>query len=182
MHGCPIEVVLELQVAPRRDESALCHFRLAWDEVETRQRHHCEASLRLPLVPTGQLSEFPIQAEVAQKRALKLSARLLSQAIEKISQKDRQVGRKALQAALDVLGEAPPCEEIAQARRQIESLVEQLERGDFRGASKSASYVSYASSLGSVSLHGWVKQFLSLPPDQRTAEKAEELRRASGWM
>jgi Ca-activated chloride channel family protein len=182
VHGCPIEVVLELQVSARRQQHELCHFRLAWSDVQTQRRHRCESSLSLPVVPRGQLSEFPLHLEVAQKRAIKLSARLLGQAIEKLGKQDRAVGRQALQSALDVLGEAPACEEIEQARSQIESLFVQLERGDFGGASKSASFVSSASSLGSVVMHGWVKQFLALPPELRTPEKADELRRASGWM
>ncbi|MBX3166468.1 MAG: VWA domain-containing protein [Candidatus Eremiobacteraeota bacterium] len=182
VHGCPVEVVIELQVAPQSEERDLCRFRLAWNEVETQNRQSTEVRLRLPVVPRGQLSEFPLNLEVAQKRALKLSARLLGEAIGKIDQKERAVARQALQAALDVLGEAPACAEIEQSRQQLQSLLQQLENGDFSGARKFATFASSSVSLGSIVMHGWVKAFMALPPDQRTPEKAEELRKASGWM
>lgn len=182
VHGCPVEVVIELQVAPQSEERDLCRFRLAWNDVETQNRQSTEVRLRLPVVPRGQLSEFPLNLEVAQKRALKLSARLLSDAITKIDQKDRGVARQALQSALDVLGEAPDCADIELARTQLQTLLQQLENGDFSGARKSATYSSSYSSMGSVVMHGWVRAFIALPPDQRTPEKAEELRKASGWM
>lgn len=182
VHGCPIDVVIELQVSSQTEERDLCRFRLAWTGVEDQQRLCIDSQLRLPVVPRGQLSEFPLNTEVAQARALKLSARLLSEAISKIDQKDRGEARQVLQSALDILGEAEPCAEIEQTRKQVQELLQQLERGDFSGARKSATYASSSLSMGSVVLHGWVKAFLALPPDERTPEKAEELRRASGWM
>ena len=182
VHGCPIDVVVELQVSPQTEERDLCRFRLAWTGVEEQQRLCIDAQLRLPVVPRGQLSEFPLNEEVAQIRALKLSARLLSDSIAQIDRKERTQARETLRAALDVLGEAEACDEIEQTRKQVQELVQQLERGDLSGARKGATYASSSVSMGSVALHGWVKAFLALPPDERTPEKAEELRKASGWM
>ncbi|MFN8613192.1 MAG: VWA domain-containing protein [Vulcanimicrobiota bacterium] len=181
VHGCPISVVVELEVEPQSQERDLCRVRLAWTEVESEVRRSTTVGLRLPVVPRGALSEFPFNAEVAQQRALKLSARLISNAIEKIDAKDRPGALAALEMALDVLNEADACAEIEQVSQQIARLRQQVENGELGVARKAASYSSSSISMGSVVMSGFIKAFLALPAEERTPEKLEELRRAHGW-
>lgn len=181
VHGCPLSVVVELQVEPQVQERELCRVRLAWTEVETEVRRSTTVGVRLPVVPRGALSEFPLNVEVAQQRALKLSARLLSEAIAKIDQKDRGGALEALKSALDALRETEPSSEIEQTIAQIKSLEQQIVNGDLGNARKTASYSSSSMSVGSVVMSGFIRQFLALPPEERTPEKLEELRQANGW-
>lgn len=180
VHGCPIDLVLELQVPPQKTERELCRFRLAWTERESELRRHLENSLQLPVVPRGQLSEFPVNPLVAQKHAHKLSARLLSEAIQSIDQKDIAGARAKLQAGLNLLKEADSNCEIADSIQQFQTLLQQLDGGQLGSVRKHASYASSSVSMGSVSMSGSIRRFLALPPDQRTPEKFEELRNSEG--
>ncbi|MBS2039505.1 VWA domain-containing protein [bacterium] len=181
VHGCPLSVVVELQVEPQVQERELCRVRLAWTEVESEVRRSTTVGLKLPVVPRGALSEFPLQPEVAQQRALKLSARLLSGAIEKLDCKDRDAALASLESALDALREADPCSEIEHITAQVVELKKQIENGQLGAARKQASYSSSSISMGSVVMSGFVRAFLALPPDERTPEKLEELKKAHGW-
>lgn len=177
VHGCPLDVVVELQVEPQVRSRDLCSFRLAWTEVEKGRRYHSEVVLQLPVVPAGALAEFPVDTEVAQQRAIKLSARLLSEAISQIDAKDREGARQTLARALSCLGECEQGPEIQQTRAQIQRLKAQLESGDVGGARKAARYSSVSSSVSSIVLHRGIREFLALPIEERTPEKFEEIRR-----
>lgn len=180
VHGCPLEVVVELLVAAHAQEKDLCRFRLAWTDLEHDRRCRLVCPLRLPLVPQGQLSEFPVNAEVAQKRALKLSARHLLEAMGYIDRRDRPGARAALQAGLDLVKEAQPCPELSDMVGQFQRLLQQLDGGDTGSVRKAACFSSSSVSLGSISMSRAVRQFMELPPEQRTPERFEELRRTYG--
>lgn len=176
VHGCPLSVVVELQVEPQVSERELCRVRLAWTEVESEVRRSTTVGFKLPVVPRGALSEFPLNPVVAQQRALKLSARLLSNAITQIDARQRDQALANLESALDALREAEPCAEIEQTLSQILSLKQQVENGQMGVARKQASYSSSSISMGSVSMSGFIRAVMALAPEERTPEKVEELR------
>lgn len=159
----------------------LCGFRLAWTALERDRRCTLRTVLRLPLVPHGQLSEFPVNQEVAHKRALKLSARHLLEALQCLDRCDRPAAKAALQAGLDLVKESQTCPELHDMAGQFRKLMQQLDGGDAGTVRKAASYSSSSISLGNISMSRSVRQFMALPPDQRTPEKFEELRRDEGF-
>ena len=169
------------QHTPQSEIGELCRFRLAWTERESELRKSLEKSLQLPVVARGQLCEFPVNPLVAQKHAHKLSARLLSEAIQSIDQQDLPGARARLQAGLNLLKEAESNPEITDSIRQFESLLQQLDGGQTSSVRKHASYASSSVSMGSISMNGSIREFLALPPDQRTPEKFEELRKSQGF-
>jgi Ca-activated chloride channel family protein len=177
VHGCPIEVALDLSVQPHLLEKDLCRFQLSWWDIEADARRHVEARLRLPLVPRGQLSEFPVNPEVAQKRAIKASARFLQTAIEKIDARDKAGARAALQSGLSLIRESGSSPELADMAKQFQRLLTQLDQGDSGGARKMASYTSSSVSLSSVSTSRAIRKFIALPAEERTAERWEQLQR-----
>lgn len=175
VHGCPIDVVLEFLVPEMAAEVDLCDFRLAWTEVATGQRHSLHETLRLPVVPHGQLSEFPVNEEVAQKRALQISARIMRDAIDLLDRQDRTAATKALNFGLHVLAEAGRAPELDDASKQFQRLLSDLERGAVGSARKEARFYSGSVSLGSVMISSGIREFMALPPEQRTPEKMQEL-------
>lgn len=175
VHGCPIDVVVELLVPALEGQVDLCEFRLAWTELETGQRHHSMHSLRLPVVPQGQLSEFPLNLEVARKGALQASARCMREAIELLDRQDRDHAGKALRFGLQMLSEAGPHPELEDAARQFRRLLSDLERGAVGSARKEARSYSGSLSMGSVVLNSGFREFMALPAHERTQEKLNEL-------
>jgi Ca-activated chloride channel family protein len=175
VHGNPIDVVLELLVPAMLTEHDLCRFRLAYTDVQTGQRHHTHHTLRLPVVPAGQLSEFPLNPEVLQKRALQLSARTLQKAVALIDLNDTVGAKAALQSGLDLLSQAGTSAELADTANQLRQLLQSLERGAVGSVRKQATYYSGSVSLSSISLSGGIREFMALPAEERTPEKLNEL-------
>lgn len=175
VHGCPIDVVLEFLVPEMAAEVELCDFRLAWTEVATGQRQSLHETLRLPVVPHGQLSEFPVNEEVARKRALQLSARIMSEAIDLLDRQDRAAATKALNFGLHLLSEAGQAPELDDASKQFRRLLSNLAQGAVGSARKEAKFYSSSVSLGSVAISSGIREFMALPPEQRTPEKMQEL-------
>ena len=175
VHGCPIDVVIELLVPALKGQLDLCEFRLAWTELETGERHHSRHSLRLPVVPRGQLSEFPLDLEVARKGALQASARCMREVIELLDRQDRDHAGKALRFGLQILSEAGPHPELEDAARQFQRLLADLERGAVASMRKEARSYSGSLSLGSVVFNTGFREFMALPAHERTPEKLNEL-------
>ena len=178
VHGNPIDVVMEFSVPAQTRVQDLVHFRLAWTDVESGRRHTMKHSLRLPVVPMGQLVEFPLNTEVLRKRAVQLAARVLKQAAKAIERHDHAGARQALQDGLAALREAGRSEELEQHVRQLTGMLRGLDTGSYSEVRKQA--VSSSSSfsmgsMGSVLLSSGVKRWLELPEDQRTPEKLNEM-------
>lgn len=175
VRGCSVEVVLELLVPPAYDKQDLCVFRLAWTESESGARKRLYQTLHLPVVSSGQLSEFPGSDEVLQKRAVQLSAVAQKKAVKQIDAQDYDGAKKTLRLAVQQLGEARPSEELTHQTRDLTRLLENLERGAYASVRKEATYSSMSLASSSIVLSGGIRKFLALPPEERTPEKLQEL-------
>jgi Ca-activated chloride channel family protein len=175
VYGHPIDVVVELQVPPMVKEQDLCRFRVAWTEVQSGQRQRLERSLLLPVVPFGQLSEFPNHPEVAQKRAVQVAARALKDAVNLIDGKDVEQARQALRYGLEVLAETQPSAEVAATAKELRRLMESLERGALAAVRKQATFYSSSVSASSISLSGFGRALMELSPEERTPERIRQI-------
>jgi Ca-activated chloride channel family protein len=175
VHGSPIDIVMELLVPALSGAQDLCRFRLAWTDVQTGERQQTHHELRLPVVPHGQLSEFPLNHEVAQKRALQMAARILMEAVEAIDRRDTTAATSALKFGLHVVSEAGFSPELDDMARQLKALLKSLEIGAVGAVRKQASFYSSSTSLGSIALSGGIREFMALPAEERTPEKLQEL-------
>lgn len=176
VHGCPLELVVELRVEASSDRAKeLCCLDLAWTSVETGRKRRLKDAFTLPVVPHGQLIEFPLCDEVMQKRALQLAAQKLREAVVQIDAHNHEKAREVLQIGLDTLNEATPSSEIENHKQKLRRLQEDLVRGATRSVRKEATYASRSVSYSSINLSGGVQKFLALPAAERTPEKLREL-------
>jgi Ca-activated chloride channel family protein len=175
VHGNPIDVVMEFLVPAQMEEQDLVRFRLAWTDVQTGHRHAMKHSLRLPVVPHGQLAEFPVNVEVMHKRAVQLSARVLKEAARAIERSDIATARKALEKGLESLREAGDSPELRQHVEQLSRMLRSLDTGSYNEVRKQAVSSFSSVSMGSVVLSGGVRQWMALPEHERTPEKLNEL-------
>jgi len=175
VHGKPLEVVLELLVPAQKEVQDLCRFRLAWTDVANGMRLHTHSNFCLPVVPHGQLSEFPVCVEVLQKRAVQLAGQTLKEAVAAIDRKDYPVAQVHLQSGLDSLAEAQPSAELQDLQAKLEKLMHSLKSGAYTSVRKEA--VSSSQSIGScsITLNPGLKAFLALPPEQRDPKKLMEI-------
>lgn len=173
--GVPNEVVLELEVPPQHAVSDLARFHLSYTEVAAGYTESVSEVLRLPVVPSGRLSEFGLYPEVAQKRALQLAANFLREAVGKIDDNDRESARSAIERGLQVLGEATPCPEIDNYVQRLHSLKEKLSRNEVASARKLAHYGSVSISSSGLGDQPFFREFMALPESERTPERFQEL-------
>jgi Ca-activated chloride channel family protein len=173
--GHTIDVVMELEVPPMRGERDLLELRLAWTSVETGEREVMTHRLRLPVVPFGQLSEFPRCPEVMQKRAVQLSARVLKEAAKLIDKRDHEGARAALRAGLDALHEAGPAPDLQYPIEQLNRMLEGLNSGSYNEVRKQATFSSTSWSSSSMCLSGFVREWMALPEAERSPERLNEL-------
>ena len=177
VQGAPVEVVIELLVPAIERPQDLCQFRLAWTSSADGERHSIRQGFSLPVVPHGQLSEFPVNEEVYQKRAVQLAGRSLKEAVGFIDQRDYQAAKLSLKRGLEDLQEAQTSPELEDLRKQMEGLVLNLDQGHHNSVRKTATCSSRSIGYGSIVLSGipGLKEFMALPVDQRTPEKLREL-------
>lgn len=183
VYGAPIELVFEFLVPEVAAEQELCRFDLSWTNVHTGERFTTEHALTLPAVPHGQLSEFPLHPEVAHKRLLQQSARLLEKAVHQIAEHDIDGAGKTIRFGLEALEEAQGegDRQLEDAAVQFRQLLASLARGASNDARKQATFYSSVVSSSSLILTGPMRDFLALPVEQRTEEKLRELiERAAG--
>lgn len=175
VHGCPLELVFEFLVPAQLRAQDLCRFRLRWTAVESGKRRQLTHPLRLPVVPHGQLSEFPVCEEVLHKRALQLAGLRLKEAVALIDSHDKDGAKVALQRGVDIITEAGTSPELEAYAEKLKELLADLQRGANRSVRKQATYASSSMSRSSIVLSGGVREFMKLPVEERTAEKLQEL-------
>ena len=159
MAGCPIELVLELQVAMRPAQKPLCRFELHWDSVESGHSHSATLEFGLPAVPFGQLEEFPCNPEVMKKRALQLALQCLNQAVTHIDGGRKALAEEAIREGLVILEEAGSSEQLDDLKSQFADLKDRLKRGQVKEARKVATYSMSSVSLGGGGLAKLLKEF-----------------------
>lgn len=182
VQGLVAEVVLELMVPPSLDSQDLCRFRLAWTEVQSQSRQVVFHELALPAVPAGQLSEFPVDLEVVQKRAFQQSVTALGEAASRLQGNDRAGARRVLEGALEGLEEFAGVAFLEPQRQRVFDLLSQLERGADQAVAKQAAFGSSSMSLGSMSsfvmdpaIRAKIQMLVKLRPEERTPEKIQEI-------
>ncbi len=174
-HGHPIELVLEFLVPATAQEVDLGEISLRWTDVQTGEVRETSEVLRLPVVPYGQLSEFPPHPEVTRKKVLQEVACLMRDSVELMGHQSYSQAEAKLKEAVSSLEQLEATPEVRTALEQLRQLLGDLDRGQAVHARKHAS--SYVSSYGSSSLvvsRGF-RDFMALPEDQRTPEKLKEL-------
>ncbi|MGE0495756.1 MAG: VWA domain-containing protein [Vulcanimicrobiota bacterium] len=175
VRGCPTEVVFEFLVPACPEPLELADFRLAWTDCQSGERHHFHQRLILPVAPYGQLSEFPFQAEVMRKRAVQLAARALKKAVRMIDTKKFDRARTTVEAGLDFLAEAGSSPELDHHTQQLTRLLKNLDNGAYNEVRKQATFASISSCSSSLVLSSGVREFLALPPEERTPERLNQL-------
>ncbi len=134
-----------------------------------------EADFRLPVVAHGQLSEFPGHPEVLEKRAVQLAAAETKKAVALLDRRDYGTAREVLREALATLEEAGPSKALESQVSQLKKMLERLEAGAYQVARKQATFSSVSSSMSSLTLSRGFREFLALPPEERTPERLEQL-------
>lgn len=181
IHGCPLEVLLEFRV-PKRDHGDVCRFRLEWNDLDSGERQHIEETLRLPVVPFGQLCEFGVHEEVRQKQVIQLTAKALQDSVRQLDARDPTGARTTIKVALQTLHKAGHSPEIQENIENLTKLLAKIDAGSLASVRKVATSSSSSMSLGnfgSVTLSGrGFREFLALPESERTPEKLQEL---MGW-
>ncbi len=175
MHGHPVELVLEFLVPPQTSTRSLCEFTLSWTEVQSGLRNQTRQKLSLPVVPHGQLSEFPLDQRVMASRAVQLAAACMKKATELLGSQDQEQARVGLEEGLATLDEAGHSPRLEELKGQLRQLLQKLEQGQVAEVRKQASFSSRSVSYSSIVLSGGVKQWLNLPEAERTPEKLREL-------
>ncbi len=175
--GAPLEVVVELLVPPQAGVRDLCRLRLAWTEVGTGLRQRVMKHFSLPVVPYGQLSEFPVVEEVAQKKAVQLAGETLREAVQALDRYHLAEARGRLIAGLDLLREVEPSQDISDLAQQMNALLSDLDRGETANVRKQATSSSQFISSGSLCMAKIpaLAKWHALPESERTTEALKSL-------
>ena len=174
-YGYTAEIVIELLVPPTPQAADLCEINLDWYDLETGERQQIKEVLRLPAVPHGQLSEFPLHPKVTQKKAIQEAVRLIDHAVALIGRREHAQARQALQEGISTLELVSSSPEVEDALKQLRKLLADLHQGQTSEARKHAS--SVVRNYGSFSLAAspGVSEFLNLPKEMQTPEKLKEI-------
>jgi Ca-activated chloride channel family protein len=177
MAGQPVELVLELLVPAQTGSGseALCEFELQWTAVEQEKAESLRGSLQLPVVPFGQLEEFPVHHQVIQKRAVQLALNCVSRAIRHLDAGQRTEAEEAVREGLLTLQEAGSSDQLDDLKQQLEGLKARLQRGEVKEMRKVATYSMSSVSLGGGGLAKLLKEFQALPKSEQTTERMKEL-------
>lgn len=142
--GNNIDVVVRLKIPPINHTHSLCKFRLAWDTPEQIERQELKVALKLPVVASTQLDEFPFNIKVTERVAQLIAVRAREEAVQNLDRGDYSKAKRVLNVAQQELLAAPMSEEMkTQELAELKELDQQLERGDHQKMRKQASYESY---------------------------------------
>lgn len=142
--GNKIEVAIRLKIPPITHTHSLCKFRLAWDTPEQIERQEIKVALKLPVVSSNQLDEFPFNVEVSARIAQLIAVRAREEAIRNIDNRDYSTAQKVLQNAQNAVCSAPMSLNLKeQELAELESLQRQIDQGEYVRVRKQASYESY---------------------------------------
>lgn len=175
LRGVPLELAVEFQVPAMPKPGELVRFHLRYREVESGKREATSTVLELPVVPFGQLTEFPINPAVGQRRALQLAANAIEEAIKQIDQRNFDGAKATLNDGLRVLGEAETSPDLDGMSERIQDMLRSLEQRQVMSARKQGKFTSVSYSAGSVSSMSFIKDYMKLPESERTPEKLKEM-------
>lgn len=174
-HGHPLELVLEFLVPAVAREVDLGEVNLRWTDVQTGEVCETSEVLRLPVVPYGQLSEFPPHPEVTRKKALQEATCLMRDSVELMGRQNYSQAEAKLKEAVSSLVQFEETPEVKSTLEQLQQLLADLERGQTAHVRKQASSYYGSCSSGSIVISHGFREFMALPEDQRTPEKLKEL-------
>jgi len=97
VYGNPMDVVVRLTIPAMPQEKPLCMIHLTWVDNE-QVSQTLDAALQLPVVPSSQLDEFPLNAEVQQQVALMMAARAKKEAVRLVDRGEFDEASQVLQA------------------------------------------------------------------------------------
>ncbi len=146
--GQPLTVVLRLRIPASNQERKLCEFRLAWNEVESRQRRTVRTSLQLPVIPAARLDEYPLNLEVQEQVSFQQAARARREAISRMDANDMRGVQDSLQQAREVLACAPESAERQAELDQLSQVEAKLQQGKRKQFRKDLYFQSYERSRG----------------------------------
>lgn len=146
--GNPFIAVARLKVPAILEETDLCYFRLSWDDPEQEVRQKLRVGLKLPVVNSAQLDEFPFNSEVRQQVALMMSARAKMEAVKKVDKGDYQAASQILETTRQQVLSAPKSLLVDQEAESLLDLGEHLEAGRLQTYRKSAHYESHFAGRG----------------------------------
>lgn len=101
-------------------------------------------ALKLPVVSSNQLDEFPFNVKVSARIAQLIAVRAREEAIKNIDNRDYSTAQQILQLAQDAVSSAPMTDEMkTHELAELEALEQQLKSGEHEKMRKQASYQNY---------------------------------------
>ena len=175
VHGCPIDIVAEFLIPAQAEVQDILNLKLRWIDLESGETDQVIERLQLPVVPHGQLEEFPVNPFVLQKKTLQIAATALKEVTQLIDQRNFGQAEQLLKDTMAVLEEAEPNSDIQFYHGRLKEMLEGIRRGETSAVRKESLCTSSSISLGSFSLSSWIREFSDLPAEERTPEKFQEL-------
>ncbi|MBD1835197.1 macro domain-containing protein [Cyanobacteria bacterium FACHB-472] len=142
--GNPIEVVVRLKVPAMTSSADLCCFRVAWNEPEQQERQILRVELRLPVVSSAQLEEFPFNPEVQQQVALMMAARAKKEAVQLVDRGEYEAASQMLQQTRKQLLTTPELPLSAPEAEALADLDAELQARNVSAYRKRSSHQSYS--------------------------------------
>ena len=138
--GMPIQVLVRLNVPPSAQGGEVCRVRLSWVAPKQTERQELAATLSLPSVPAAAWDALPTAAEVQERAALLLMARLKKQATACADEGDISGTRQCLADARQVLAGTPQSDEVLKEADAFVQIEGDLADGELARFSKRAKY------------------------------------------
>ncbi len=138
--GMPILAVVRLNVPPTGEGGEVCRVRVSWVSPKLPERQEIVVSLSLPAVPASAFDTLPVAAEVQERAALLLIARLKKQATVCSDSGDFLGTGHRLREAREILAYAPPTSEVLSEADALALIEADLAGGELAKFSKRAKY------------------------------------------
>lgn len=135
--GSSIQAVVRLRITAQQQHSP-CGIRLAWDAPSQAERRVMRTTLQLPVVPPGQMGDYPANPEVLQQIALLMAARARQEAIERVDMGDVAGASAVLNRANQSLAAAPPSPALSEESAMLSDLSQGFSTGDLSSTRKKA--------------------------------------------
>ncbi|MEO0536791.1 MAG: VWA domain-containing protein [Cyanobacteria bacterium P01_A01_bin.123] len=136
--GSSIQAVVRLRVPAQRQLSSLCDVRLAWDAPGQPERQIMRTALQMPVVPVGQLGDYPADPEVQQQVAMLMAARARKEAIAKADTGDLAGASAVLIQANQCVAAAPQSSALSQESAMLRDLSQGFSAGKVSSTRKKA--------------------------------------------
>lgn len=151
--GNPLDVAVRLKVPAMEQETDLCYFRLAWNNPEQQERQKIRVTLRLPVVSSAQLEEFPFNSEVRQLFALMMTARAKKEAVKLVDRGDYNTASQVLQTTRQQLLDDPDLPMSAPEAEALSDLDAELQERQISRYRKFSLHQSHQRQLASIPGH-----------------------------